>query len=56
MELQQDTEIVELPTSFTKRSLYGTFLYNNGWKYKINNMGLLMDKIPVKGVEQKLEV
>ena len=41
-----DEEILELPTCFTKRGLYNRYLLQQGWTFKYDSNGKVIEKIP----------
>lgn len=47
-----DTELVELPSCYSKRSIYNRFLLDCGWKYNVDSAGRVKEKVEVAGVEQ----
>lgn len=53
MKLKQEKEVLELPSSTSKRSVYGRFLHERGWKYKIDHKGSASHTEPVDGMEQQ---
>jgi hypothetical protein len=40
-----DEELLELPTSFSKRSLYNRFLNEIGWTFKYDSVGRVIEKV-----------
>jgi len=50
-----DEDTLELPTAMSKRSIYGRFLRENGWRYLVDIKGGVSAKIPLEdpNVEQK---
>jgi hypothetical protein len=46
-------EITDAPAHCTKLNLYRQFIAERGWKYVYNQKNRIIDKVPIKGIEQE---
>jgi len=53
---QTQEDLIELPTAMSKRSIYGRFLREKGWKYKVSTVNGVAHKEPLEGVTQDKDV
>ncbi|CAB9511400.1 hypothetical protein SEMRO_483_G152000.1 [Seminavis robusta] len=51
---EEEKDVVELPSSMTKRCLYNRFIGELGWKIKWDNKGRLLKKVEIPDKEQKV--
>ena len=55
-ELRDDeVELIELPSCYSKRHLWRRFLHDNGWDVKLDGKGRVIEEIKVEGEEQTIK-